>query len=131
MMDCNHTADTFKCITYIRNYDADTVTFNIPDVHPLLGRHISVRVAHIDTPEIKGKTECEKKLAIQARDFVGAKLKSAYRVNLIKVKRDKYFRILADIEIDGELLSKLLLSHKYAVPYEGELKQQVNWCSRK
>jgi hypothetical protein len=28
----------------IRNYDADTITFDIPNVHPLIGDKISVRV---------------------------------------------------------------------------------------
>lgn len=128
-MDCIHTETIFKCIEYVRNYDADTIMVNIPGIPKVFGYHIGVRVAHVDTPEIKGTSQCEKDKAIAARDFVTTKLKTAHQINLINVKRDKYFRILADVEIDGKLLSKLLLENRYAIAYEGELKQQINWCA--
>ena len=43
---CDHDATTFRCVKYVKNYDADTITFNIPNVHPLIGKSIGVRVRH-------------------------------------------------------------------------------------
>ncbi|MEE8448005.1 MAG: hypothetical protein V3S39_00085 [Thermodesulfobacteriota bacterium] len=45
----------FTDVQFIRCYDGDTCTFDIPYVHPLLGKRIAVRFRGIDTPEIKGK----------------------------------------------------------------------------
>lgn len=125
---CQHDVKTFRCVEYIKNYDADTVTFNIPDVHPLLGHKISVRVSGLDTPEIKGKSPCEKDAAKTAQRLVENLLKNAKVINLENIDRDKYFRVLADVVIDGKSLTEILLKNKLAYSYHGETKQQVNWC---
>lgn len=39
-------------------YDGDTFRANIKGLHSLIGERISIRVAGIDTPEIRGK--CKK-----------------------------------------------------------------------
>ena len=46
--ECAHTVTAFHCVTYLRNYDGDTITFEIPGVHPLLGHQIGVRIRNID-----------------------------------------------------------------------------------
>ena len=58
----------FPNVTYHRCYDGDTCVVSLPDVHPLFGEKISVRIAGIDTPEIRGKCDQEKALAKEARD---------------------------------------------------------------
>lgn len=128
--DCQHDAETFRCVKYLRNYDADTVTFDIPGVHPLLGKSISIRVRHVDTPEIKGKLPCEKDAARTAKRLIENLLKSAKRIDLKNVDRDKYFRVLADVEIDGKSLKDYLLKNQLAYAYEGGTKEKVNWCKR-
>lgn len=125
---CEHDATTFRCVKYLRNYDADTVTVEIPGVHPLLGEAISIRVAGIDTPEIKTRDACEKSAGRTAQRLIESMLKNAKRVDLENVERDKYFRILADVRVDGRLLSDLLLKHSLAYPYEGGTKQKIDWC---
>lgn len=92
-----HTPSSFGCVKYIKNYDADTVTFNIPEVHPLLGKNISVRVEGVDTPEIRTRNKCEKEKAYRAKKIVEDLLKQAKTIELVGVKRGKYFRIVADI----------------------------------
>lgn len=128
--DCQHDASTFRCVNYIRNYDADTITFDIPNVHPLIGKSISVRVRHIDTPEIKGKLPCEKEAARTAKRLIENLLKNAKRIDLENVDKDKYFRILADVVVDGKPLKDVLLKNNLAYAYEGETKQKINWCQR-
>ncbi len=128
--NCNHDAQTFRCVKYVRNYDADTITFNIPNVHPLIGNKIPVRVRSVDTPEIKGKLPCEKEAARTAKRLIENLLKNAKRIDLEKVGKDKYFRILADVVVDGKPLKEILLKNNLAYAYEGKAKQKLNWCSR-
>lgn len=128
--NCDHDATTFRCVNYVRNYDADTITFDIPGVHPLIGKNISVRVRHIDTPEIKGKLPCEKDAARTAKRLIENLLKNAKRIDLENVDKDKYFRILADVIVDGKPIKDILLKNNLAYAYEGETKQKLNWCNR-
>lgn len=127
---CEHDENTFRCVKYIKNYDADTITFDIPNVHPLLGMKVSIRVRHVDTPEIKGKGKCEKDAARTAQRLVENQLKGAKRIDLQNIGRDKYFRILADVVIDGHQLKDILLKKKLAYAYEGGTKEKIDWCPR-
>lgn len=65
-----HSKNSFHDVQYVSNYDGDTVMVDIPNVHPLIGERISVRVQGIDTPEIKGNAGCEKEKAKEAKKFV-------------------------------------------------------------
>ncbi len=127
---CKHDKNTFRCVKYVKNYDADTITVDIPNVHPLIGHRISVRVRHIDTPEIKGKLPCEKEAARTAKRLIENQLKNAKRIDLENVDKDKYFRILADVVIDGKPLIDILLKNNLAYHYEGGTKQKIDWCKR-
>lgn len=53
--NCEHTSNQFSCVTFIDNYDGDTVTFKIPNVHQYFGAKAKVRIKGIDTPELKPK----------------------------------------------------------------------------
>ena len=67
---------------YVRNYDGDTITFNLPNLDPIIGKKIRVRLNGIDTPEIKGKCDKEKYDAEQAREMVEDILKDAENITL-------------------------------------------------
>jgi endonuclease YncB( thermonuclease family) len=128
---CQHDAATFRCVKYVRNYDGDTVTVEIPGVHPLLGKGISVRVFGIDTPEKNGKKPCEKQRARDAQRIVASLLKNAKSIELRKVDRDKYFRILAEIWADGKSVGDVLLKNGLAYPYDGGTKPTtISWCPK-
>lgn len=115
---------------YVKNYDADTITFNIKNVHPLLGENISVRVLGIDAPEIKGDLPCEKEVSRNAKRLVENLLKNAKRIDLQDVEKDKYFRILANVYIDGKNLKDVLIKNNLAYEYDGGTKQKKDWCLR-
>lgn len=67
---------------YVRNYDGDTVTFNLPKLHPLIGSKVSIRINGIDTPEIRGKCQQEKELAKTAQGFVEGLLSVADSIDI-------------------------------------------------
>jgi micrococcal nuclease len=112
---------------YIRNYDGDTITFNLPKLHPIIGEKISIRVNGLDTPEIKGKCEKEKYDAKQAKEMVADIMKDAERITLKNMERGKYFRIAADVLVDGENLADMLIEAGVAVRYDGG-KKTHKWC---
>ena len=51
-------------------YDGDTFRVDINSLPPIVGKNIPIRVNGVDTPEIRGKCQYEKDLALEARDFV-------------------------------------------------------------
>jgi endonuclease YncB( thermonuclease family) len=126
---CNHTSSTFSCVNYIKNYDGDTITFNIKDVHPLLGEKINVRLFGVDTPEIRTNDKCEKEKGRTAKRLVANLLQNAKRIDLENIKRDKYFRILAEVKFDQKSLSEVLIKNGLAYEYFGKTKPKVNWCN--
>lgn len=115
----------FIGITVHHCYDGDTctVTLNDPFLPPVLGDHVPVRLAGIDTPEIKGHCAAERAMAIRARDFLTARLAAAARVDLVQPARDKYFRLNGRLTADGQDLSQALIGAQLARPYDGGTKQ--------
>lgn len=128
--DCTHTEKELRCVEFVKNYDGDTFTINIPNAPVFFAKKAKVRVLGIDTAEIRTKDGCEKKIAKVAKKFVEERLKRARRIDLINIGHDKYFRILANVIYDGKNLGNELLLAKLAVPYEGKKKQKVDWCSK-
>ncbi len=105
-------------------YDGDTLTV---DAEPWPGVTIrtAVRVNGVDTPEIRGKCQAEKDLAIRARDFVREKV--GERVQIANVKHGKYAgRVVADVLVGGERLSDMLIAVGLGRPYEGGRRE--SWC---
>jgi len=119
---------TFSKAEFVSAHDGDTITVTLPELHPLFGFKIPVRIAHIDTPEINSLDKCEKEAAIVARDVTLKLLSEAKEVTLKSARREKYFRILADVYADDVLVSDVLLKKGLALPYEGETKQKKSWC---
>ena len=107
-------------------YDGDTFRVDIDSLSPIVGKNIPVRLEGVDTPEINGKCQYEKDLAIEARDFVRNKLSKAKEIKLNEIQRGKYFRVVAKVFIDGVSLEKELLDKDLAYKYKGGKK--INWC---
>lgn len=111
----------------VRVHDGDTIIVNIPNEHPLFGSNISVRIAHIDAPEIHGNCAREMAGAEAARLYMSRRLPISKVVVLHHVRRDKYFRILADIDIDGHDLANELINAGLVRAYEGD--EKGSWCN--
>lgn len=128
--NCKHDSSTFRCVKYISNYDGDTIKFHISNTHPLLGDKISIRVNGVDTPEMRTKDKCEKKLAKMSKEFVQEILLKAKNIELRNIERGKYFRVVADVYIDGKSIKESLFKYKLAVQYNGGTKSKVDWCKQ-
>jgi micrococcal nuclease len=87
---------------------------------------MSIRINGIDTPELRGKCAKDKQLARKAKQFTVEHLRAAKSITLKNIKRGKYFRLIADVYIDGISLGDLLIKHEHAVKYIGKTKKQ--WC---
>ena len=108
-------------------YDGDTFRVTIAGWPSIVGENIPVRVAGIDTPEIRGKCLREKELARKAKAFVRNRLAQAHTIELRNIRRGKYFRLVANVYVDGQDLTQMLISQGLGVPYDGGHKS-VNWC---
>lgn len=125
---CEHPPKAFHCVKFIKNYDGDTLTVDIPNMHPFFGKNVKVRVLGLDTPEVKTDNKCEKDAARIARRLVENLLKRAQRIDLTEIDRDKYFRVLANVIVDGRNLKDVLIKENLAYEYYGGKKEKIDWC---
>ena len=119
-------SESYTIENIISVYDGDTFRADIRGLPDIIGKNIAIRILGIDTPEIKGKCEEEKVVAIKARDFSRKALFNAKTIILKNLKRDKYFRLLADVYFDETDLADALLVNNLAVKYSG--KKKSSWC---
>lgn len=104
-------------------YDGDTITCTIKGWPSVIGERIPVRVYGIDTPEMDDKRPDIKAIARRAKQFAVTRIRSAKVIELRNIQRDKYFRILADVYLDGASLGDMLLSAGLAKRYGGGTKE--------
>ena len=107
-------------------YDGDTCYVSAPVLPGKLSK-MSVRVLGIDTPEIKGKCEKEKELALIGRQTANELFRAATKIEFKDLKWDKYGgRVLSNVYLDGKLYSDILIEKGLARPYDGGAKK--GWC---
>ena len=108
--------------------DGDTI-----DVDLDLGFSISysgrVRLSGIDTPESRTRDLAEKKLGLEAKEYMKSLLDNAKLVVIKTEKPDsseKYGRILGQVFIDGLNISvnQMLIDNGYAWEYDGASKNK-------
>lgn len=107
-------------------HDGDTFTITVPKWPAIVGEGIEIRVNGIDTPEIRGKCKYEIDLAYKAKEFTTAFLTTTSKIYLKNMSRDMYFRIDADVIVDGKSLSQELIKAGLGYEYYGATKKL--WC---
>jgi endonuclease YncB( thermonuclease family) len=107
-------------------YDGDTFRANIKGYPKIVGYRMSIRILGIDTPELKAKCKREKDLAINAKRLTASMLGDGKRIELRNIKRGKYFRILANVYVDGISIGDELIRNNLALEYDGGTK--IDWC---
>jgi len=101
----------------LRVIDGDTVEMRIElPLNISVTKH--VRLAGVNTPELKGET---KEAAQKAKDYVVSALAAAVAVQVeIRKDSDKYGRPLVDLYVDGNTINQALLREGLAVPFMTE-----------
>ena len=63
-------------------YDGDTMRVNVSGWPPVVGQNMPIRVRGVDTPEIRGKCQEEKRQAYAARNYVRERVAQAHAIEL-------------------------------------------------
>ena len=111
----SHKYDNAKVSKLLRVYDGDTFVANIQDYPDLIGKEIRIRLKDYNAPEIKNASNAEIKLGLEAKSHLSKLLTSAKTIELRNIKRGKYFRIVANVYINGKLLKPLLKDYSEVV----------------
>ena len=83
-----------------------------------------IRIADIDTPELNGKCEAERRLAIRARDRLLVLLNSEpYRIE--RTSKDRYGRTLGIVSNSRGSIGRQLVAEGLARKWEGRRR---SWC---
>lgn len=110
-------------IRVIKVIDGDTISaiFKFKDEY----YKYNFRLCEIDTPEIHSKNVNEKKLAMNAKDFLTELIYDKI-VKATFLNFDKYGRILVNIYLncDNESISDKLVNGGYAKKYDGKTKEK-------
>jgi endonuclease YncB( thermonuclease family) len=108
----------------VKVYDGDTITVAARLPYPASPTYrIHIRLAGIDTPEMKGNGEAEKAIATKARDALHELIYG--KIVLISNRTtEKYGRVLADIWLGNIHVNQWLLDKGHAVKYNGGTKHK-------
>jgi endonuclease YncB( thermonuclease family) len=110
----------FFAVIFLYAIDADTIKVTIPNLHPLFGENVAVRLQVIDAPE----KACNYMRWEIGKKWVTEELASAKKIELKDCKKEKYGRLLCRLVYDSKDLATELLEKKLVVRY-GEKHQCV------
>lgn len=103
-------------------YDGDTFRCDITGFPGIVGERIGIRINGIDTPEMRDNRPTVKALARKAKQYTVQRLREGRQIVLRNMQRGKYFRIVADVYVDGSNLGQELIDRGLARPYDGGSK---------
>lgn len=112
----------FNKVSLASVYDGDTFNVYLACKYPIFCKAIPVRVRGVDCPEMRGGTPETKAAAKAAKAFTKQFLRGG-KIFLRNCGRDKYFRLLCEVRVNGADLGTALIEHVHAVPYDGGTKE--------
>lgn len=113
--------------------DGDTIRVTVSDWPPVIGERIPVRISGINAPERRSRcdTEAEKErereLAADARIYLVDRLRGAETIELRRIERGSFFRIIAEVWADGENVGQEMIEAGHALPYQAGQGGR-SWC---
>lgn len=99
-----------------RVYDGDTFKIDIENLPPVFGDDMSIRIRGINAPEIRGGTDASKAKARASRDFLSG-LMAGNVVTIHNLERGKYFRVVADVRVNGYDVAREMIDREFANAY--------------
>lgn len=84
-----------------------------------------VRIFNIDAPELHGRCDAERLLALAAKERLAVILTSG-QPDLDRKGRDRYGRTLAYVRVSGADVGEMLIVAHLAWPWQG---RRHDWCS--
>ena len=108
-------------------FDGDTFSAAV-ELEKDVNIMVRVRLINIDTPEMNGKCDAEKQMAVRARDVLAGLIPTGTVVELDNIKDDKYLgRINANVFLpDGRDVGLILIDAGLGRPYSGGMRKP--WC---
>ena len=103
-----------------RVYDGDTLYINLPGLPAVFGEDLGIRLSGVDTPELRSRCKPEAAKSRErlygqyVRDKLSEKIMEAQSIRIFNVSRGSFFRVVADVEVDGVLINQWLLDNHYA-----------------
>ena len=114
--------DEIKDFTVVKVRDGDTFVINIENVPDVFGKEIAVRIRGIDTPELNDSREEIRNIAIKAKEELEKLFNNGNKIILYNLGRDKYFRLLASVNVGGIDVAEYLIKKGLAKSYDGGAK---------
>ena len=115
-------------VSMVRIVDGDTIVVSSGGN----SKPFKVRFLGIDTPEIQGRCERESRLARAAsnrtRNLLPKGSKIILRSDKNKFHKDKYGRVLAKIERNGNDIGQILLREGHAKVWRPPPAPRNSWC---
>ena len=84
-----------------------------------------IRVVNIDAPELTGRCDSERLLALAAKDRL-ALILDARQPEIARTGKDRFGRTLAYVRVSGADVGEMLIFAHLAVPWGG---RQHDWCA--
>ena len=124
---------TIENVELSRVIAGDIIAVNISDLDPLFGVDLPIRLRGIDAPPLRyDRCQREAELGELSRSKLRTLLREAQTITLQNPERGKFFRLVADVYIDGPMgfanVGDLLQIAGLAVPYNGR-GDKPNWCA--
>jgi micrococcal nuclease len=125
--DCINYGET-KISKIISISAGNTFNADIDEYPPIIGKNITIRISNIYTPQTTSKDPELKLKAQEAKIFTKNFLEKGKIIILKNIKRDKYFRLTADVIVDDKNLASELINNKLAQPFNAYTSNKSsNW----
>lgn len=111
-------SQNFNKVSLASVYDGDTFKVYLACKYPIFCKAIPVRVRGVDCPEMRGGTPETKAAKAFTKQFL-----RGGKIFLRNCSRDKYFRLLCEVKVNGADFGTALIEHGHAVPYDGGTKK--------
>jgi len=115
----------YKVKEVVKVVDGDTIDVII-DLGFDLSKKERVRLAGIDTPESRTRDLEEKKLGLEAKEYLATNLKEAKEIIIQTEKDGKYGRMLGWITLNDDItpFNQFMIDRGYAWKYDGGTKEK-------